>query len=320
MKGHLEATSSESKKGKKKEKDSALYPRYIQVNKKLEPLTKRVGYDLKGKVAIITGGNRGIGYATAIELAKKGCNIVIGAKTVVPREKTKETIWMARDWLIDTYGVKVLAMKVDVRMDRDVEELVRVTIEEFGRIDILINNAGALIPQKTEELSMKQYDLMMDISVRGAFHLSKLCIPYLKKSPNPHVIFMVPPVNLGVKVFLQAHLGYTMSKFSVGMMMQGLAAEFEGDIAFNSLWPRTAIDTNAIRNVTRSGSIGMLLRVPEIMGKACVKIFESDYEKYTGNAFIEDEVLIGAGEETMESVNKYNVDPNIPILVPDLLL
>ena len=136
-------------------------------------MTRREGYDLKGKVAIITGGNRGIGYATAMELAERGCNIVIGAKTVVPREKTKETIWMARDWLIEKYGVKVLALKVDVRSDRDVEELVRVTIEEFGRIDILINNAGALIPQKTEELSMKQYDLMMEISVRGAFHLSK---------------------------------------------------------------------------------------------------------------------------------------------------
>ena len=285
-------------------------------------MTPKAGYDLKDKVAIITGGNRGIGYATAMQLAQRGCNIVIGAKTVVPREKTKETIWMARDWLIEKYGVKVLAMKVDVRSDRDVEELVRVTIEEFGRIDILINNAGALIPQKTEELSMKQYDLMMDISVRGAFHLSKLCIPHLKKSPNPHVLFMVPPVNLDVKVFLTAHLGYTMSKFSVGMMMKGLAAEFEGDIAFNSLWPRTAIDTNAIRNVTRSDSVGQLLRVPEIMGRAAVKIFESDYEKFTGNAFIEDEVLIGGGDETMDSINKYNVEPMTPdyILVPDLLL
>ena len=285
-------------------------------------MVKRAGYDLKGKVAIITGGNRGIGYATAIELAKRGCNIVIGAKTVVPREKTKETIWMARDYLAETYGVKVLAMKVDVRLDSDVQELVRVVVEEFGRIDILINNAGALIPQKTEELSMKQYDLMMDISVRGAFHLSKLCIPYLKKSPNPHVLFMVPPVNLEEKTFLISHLGYTMSKFGVGMMMKGLAAEFDGDIAFNSLWPRTAIDTNAIRNVTRSASIGMLLRVPEIMGQAAVKIFESDYETFTGNAFIEDEVLIGSGDENMESVNKYNFDPNIPdyLLVPDLLL
>jgi citronellol/citronellal dehydrogenase len=207
-------------------------------------------------------------------------------------------------------------------MDADVIQLVKLTIEEFGRIDILINNAGALIPQKTEELSMKQYDLMQEISVRGAFHLSKLCIPYLKKSPNPHVIFMVPPVNLKVKVFLQAHLGYTMSKFGVGMMMQGLAAEFEGDIAFNSLWPRTAIDTNAIRNVTRSAAVGQLLRTPEIMGKAAVKIFESDYEKFTGNAFIEDEVLIGSGEYTMDSINQFNVEPATPdyILVPDLLL
>ena len=169
---------------------------------------------------------------------------------------------------------------------------------------------------------MKQYDLMMDISVRGAFHLSKLCIPHLKKSPNPHVLFMVPPVNLEVKAFLTAHLGYTMSKFGVGMMMKGLAAEFEGEIAFNSLWPRTVIDTNAIQNVTDAENLSMVLRRPTVMGKAACKIFESDHEQFSGNAFIDDEVLIGSGDENMESINKYNVEPTIPdfCLAPDLLL
>lgn len=121
LRGHLCPASTESKKGKKKEKNTGLMPFYVQENRPCPQMTPRPGYSLKGKVAIITGGNRGIGYATAIELAEKGCNLVIGAKTVVPREKTKEMIWQARDYLIKTFGVKVLALKVDVRMDEDVK-------------------------------------------------------------------------------------------------------------------------------------------------------------------------------------------------------
>lgn len=279
IKGHLMPTQTKkaSKAGKKKEKDTGLMPFWITVNKNCPEMTPREGYSLKDKVAVITGGNRGIGYATAVALAAEGCNLVIGAKTVVPKEKTQETIFMARDQLMETYGVKVIAVKCDVRSDSDLENLVNVTLENFGRIDILVNNAAALIPQKTEELQMKQYDLMHQISVRGAFYLSKLCIPHLKKSDNPHVLFMVPPVNLERALFLTAHLGYTTSKFGVGMMMRGLGLEFQDEVAFNSLWPRTAIATNAVKNVTKSDAVDTLLRTPEIMGKAAVSIFKSDF-------------------------------------------
>ncbi len=252
----------------------------------------------------------------------EGCHIVIAAKTVVSKEKTVETIYMARDQLASQYGVKVLAIKCDVRSDQDLENVVKVVIEEFGQIDILINNAAALVPQKTEVLNMKQWDLMQGISVRAAFYLSKLCIPYLKKSQNPHVLFMVPPINLEYKLFLTAHLGYTLSKYGASMMAQGLGSEFEGDIAFNTLWPRTGIDTNAIKNVTNSDAITQLLRKPSVMGKAAQTICKSMCEIYTAQHFIDDEVLIGAGIETMHSLNKYNCAPDMPdyILMPDLLL
>lgn len=241
-------------------------PYYVMVNKKCPEMRPKAGYSLKGKVAIITGGNRGIGFATAEALAEEGCNIVIGAKTVVSKEMTVETIYMARDNLVERFGVKVLAVKCDVRSDEDLENLVKETIQEFGRIDILVNNAAALIPQKTEVLNMKQWDLMQGISVRAAFCLSKLCIPYLQKAENPHVLMMVPPLNIENKLFLTAHLGYTLSKFGASLMARGLGWEFEGDIAFNTLWPRTGIDTNAIKNVTKSDAVSMLLRKPQIMG------------------------------------------------------
>ena len=128
---------------------------------------------------------------------------------------------------------------------------------------------------------MKQYDLMHGISVRGAFYLSKLCLPYLREAENPHVLFMVPPVNLEREAFLTSHLGYTTSKFGVGMMMKGLGCEFRGEVAFNSLWPRTGVDTNAVTNVTNSKEISQLLRHPDIMGAASSCIFKSDFSKYT---------------------------------------
>jgi len=106
------------------------------------------------------------------------------------------------------------------------------------------------------------------------------------------------------------------------MMARGLGLEFEGDVAFNTLWPRTGIDTNAIKNVTNSDAISSILRKPSVMGKAALTIFKSDCEVFTAHHFIDDEVLIGAGLETVHSLNKYNCNPDVPdyILVPDLLL
>jgi hypothetical protein len=149
IKRHLNASitsASSSLKGKKKEKSSSLMPFWVMKNKKCPEMTQKPGYTLKGKVAIITGGNRGIGYACAEQLAREGCHIVIGAKTVVSKEKTVETIYMARDQLLKEFGVRVLAVKCDVRSDIDLENLVNVTVQEFGQIDILVNNAAALVP------------------------------------------------------------------------------------------------------------------------------------------------------------------------------
>ena len=109
----LTAEKKGTLKGKKKESATGLMPYYVTVNKKCPEMTPREGYSLKGKVAVITGGNRGIGFSTAEHLAMEGCNIVIGAKTVVSGPKTVETIYWARDELMSKYGVKVLAVKCD---------------------------------------------------------------------------------------------------------------------------------------------------------------------------------------------------------------
>lgn len=194
-------------------------------------------------------------------------------------------------------------------------------MKTFGRIDYVVNNAGALILRFTPELSMKQYDLMQAITVRGAFVMVKYAIPYLLQSDNPHVMFMVPPVDLTEDSFFSSHLGYTMSKFGAGLMMRGLAAEFRGKIGSNSLWPRTVIKSNAIINAVAE-ELTHFARSPTIMGKAALVVFKSDAAIVSGNAFVDDEVLISSGEETVTTLDKYNVNPQLRTeeLSPDLLV
>lgn len=235
---------------------------------------------LKGKVAIITGGNRGIGFQMAEQLAKEGCNIVVAAKTVEPKPKTMETIYEAAE-LLEKLGVKALAVKCDVRSEDSVKNVVDKAMEKFGRIDIMINNAGALVPWETDRLKMKEYDLMQAITVRGGFMFTKYCIPHLLESENAHVLFTVPPVNLKEPSFFASSLGYTMSKFSAGLMMLGLAAEYEGRIGSNSIWPRTVINTNAITHVT-NGLMTEFCREPLVVARAVVHILKSDCRKVSG--------------------------------------
>ena len=142
------------------------------------------------KTVFITGASRGIGKAIALRLAKERANIVVAAKSIEEDPRLGGTIFSAANE-IEAAGGKALAVQLDIRKEDQIQEAVAKTIERFGGIDVLINNASAIQLSSTEQTEPKRFDLMQDVNVRGTFFMTKACIPYLKKGNNPHILTLV---------------------------------------------------------------------------------------------------------------------------------
>ena len=270
---------------------------------------------LKGKTVFITGGSRGIGLAIALRCARDGANVTIAAKTTKPHPKLEGTIYSALEE-IEKAGGKGLACQVDIRDEEMVAQAVEQTVSKFGGIDVLINNASAISLTPTLHTEMKRYDLMHDVNTRGTFMVSKACIPHLKKAENPQVINLSPPLNMDAKWF-GPHVAYTMAKFGMSMCVLGMAKEFAKDgIAFNALWPRTAIATAAVRNLLGGEDAIKGCRTPEIMADAAHVILNQTAKENSGNFYIDDEILASVG---ITDLRKYAVDPDAP-LMPDFFV
>ncbi|MDP4264733.1 MAG: NAD(P)-dependent oxidoreductase [Bacteroidota bacterium] len=260
---------------------------------------------LKNKTVLITGASRGIGKAIALRLAKEGANIVIAAKSVEENAKLGGTIFSAAEE-VERAGGHALAVQCDIRFDDQVQQAVNKTIEKFGGIDIVVNNASAISLTPTEQTEPKRFDLIHGINVRGTFFVTKACIPYLKKSSHAHILTLSPPVNLDPK-WLAGHIAYTLSKYNMSMMALGWAAEFKkNNIASNALWPRTTIDTAAVRNLLGGEALANMSRKPEILADAAFYIFFRSPAECTGNCFIDEEVLAAEG---ITDLSKYSVVP-----------
>jgi len=260
--------------------------------------------DLRDKTLFITGASRGIGKAIALRAAADGANVVIAAKTTEPHPKLPGTIYSAAEE-IEAAGGKALPLQVDIRDEEQVLRAVEKTVETFGGIDVLVNNASAISLTGTLETPMKRFDLMWGVNARGTFLCSQACIPHLRKASNPHILTLSPPLNMDPKWF-KGHVAYTMAKYGMSMCVLGMAEEFRGDgIAVNALWPRTVIYTAAL------AMLGGLIkpegcRKPEIVADAAHAILTRDSRSSTGNFFIDDEVLAEAGVTDLE---KYAVQP-----------
>ena len=249
---------------------------------------------LKGKTLFISGGSRGIGLAIALRAARDGANVTIAAKTAEPHPKLPGTIYSAVEE-IEAAGGKGLPVICDIREEAQVAEAVAKTVATFGGIDICINNASAIQLTGTLQTDMKRFDLMHQINTRGTFLVSKLCIPHLKLAQNPHILNLAPPLDMEAKWF-KNHVAYTMAKFGMSMCTLGMSAEFARDgIAVNSLWPLTAIDTAAVRNLLGGEMVASISRSPEIMADAAHEILTRPSRECTGNFFIDELVLREAG-------------------------
>ena len=271
---------------------------------------------LTGKTILMSGGSRGIGLAIALRAAADGANVAIMAKTAVAHASLEGTIHTAAAQ-IEAAGGKALAIVGDVRNDEDVLGAVAQTVEHFGGIDMVVNNASAIDLSKTDDVSMKKYDLMMDINVRGTFLLSKTALPHLRKSENGHILTLSPPLNLDPK-WAGQHLAYTMAKYGMSMTTLGLAEELrESGIGVNSLWPATLIDPAAIRAMPGGAKLVKAARSAHIVADAAHAILSSPAATCSGNFFTDEAVLAAAG---VTDLSGYSMGAPEDRLVPDIFL
>jgi citronellol/citronellal dehydrogenase len=249
---------------------------------------------LEGKTLFISGGSRGIGLAIAIRAARDGANVALIAKTAEPHPKLEGTVYTAARQ-IEAAGGHALPIVGDIRDEARVAQAVAQAVERFGGIDVCVNNASAINLSGTEELEIKRYDLMQAINTRGTFVVSRTCIPYLKRSPNPHILTLSPPISLEPR-WLGPHLGYTIAKYGMTLCALGFAAEFRADgIASNALWPRTPIATAAVQNLLGGDEVMARARKPELYADAAYAVITKPSRDYTGHALLCEDVLAAEG-------------------------
>jgi citronellol/citronellal dehydrogenase len=270
---------------------------------------------LRGKTLFITGASRGIGLAIALRAARDGANVAIAAKTTEPHPKLPGTVFSAAEE-IEKAGGRALPCVVDIRFEDQVYAAVEKTVQTFGGIDVLVNNASAIHLSGTVETPMKKWDLMHGINARGTFLCSQACIPHLRKATNPHILNNSPPLNMEPRWFAP-HVAYTMAKYGMSMCVLGMAEELKDDgIAVNALWPRTVIATAAVQNLLGGDESMRHSRLPEIVADAAYAIVTKPSRAFTGRFCIDEDVLRAEG---VRDFARYQAVPGAE-LMPDYFL
>ena len=263
----------------------------------------------KNKTIIMSGGSRGVGLEIAKALGKDGANVAILAKTTEPHPTLPGTIFTAADEIKEVGG-NPLPIVCDIRFEDQVEAAVEETASKFGGIDICINNASAIHLTDTVNTPMKRYDLMHNINVRGTFMLSQKCIPHLIKGDNAHILTLSPPLDIARKWFGMT-LAYTTAKYGMSLVAHGLAEELsKHNVASNCLWPRTSLDTAAVRNVI-GAELVQGSRMPSIYADAAYAVLKRDSASCTGNFFLDQDVL---EEEGVTDFERYAVNPEAKLV------
>lgn len=271
---------------------------------------------LAHQTLFISGGSRGIGLAIAVRAARDGANVVIAAKTDQPHPKLAGTIHTAAEQIREAGG-QALPLVCDIRDEEQVSAAVAKTVETFGGIDILVNNASAISLTGTLQTDMKRYDLMNQINARGTYLCGQKCIPHLRRSDNPHILTLSPPLDMRPKWFAP-HVAYSMAKYGMSLCTLAWAEEFRADgIAANSLWPRTGIATAAIE-MLGGDTLARRSRAPEIMADAAHVILCKESRSFSGHFCIDDVVLHEAGVRDFSIYRRSDVSEEE--LMPDFFV
>ena len=265
--------------------------------------------DLSGQTAFITGTTRGIGKSIALALAEQGCNIVSTGKTseddddYEDRDLEGSIEQTARE--AEEHGVEALAIKLDVRDEAAVEAAADRAIDEFGEVNIVINNASAIQLAAVEDLPPKRFDLMTDVNVRGTYLTSRVFADHLREVENAWLLTNSPPVGIDRS---PGSGPYAWSKLGMSFITLSLASELGGDdVGCNTFWPVTAVDTRATRYFGMGTEDDW--RTPEIVSDTVLEILTRDPAEFTGNAVYDEDVLREAGVDDFSRYNLTEGDP-----------
>lgn len=273
-------------------------------------------HPLAGKVVFITGASRGIGRAIALAAARAGANVVIAAKTVEPHPKLPGTIHSVADE-VRALGVEALPLQLDVREEIQIQDAFAAVKEKFGRVDALINNAGAISLTNVENTPVKRFDLMMEVNARALLVCAKAALPLLRAAGGGHIVSLSPPLNLKPR-WLVSHAPYTLSKFGMTLLALGMAGEFAKDkISVTTLWPRTTIATAAIEFAVGAQLLPHC-RTVDIMADAALAILTTTDGSLNGRCLLDEDLLRDRGQTDF---TRYAADPqHADKLFPDLFI
>jgi citronellol/citronellal dehydrogenase len=245
---------------------------------------------LAGRVAVVTGASRGIGRALALGLARAGCDVVVAAKSTEPTERLPGSIHTVAAE-VEALGARALAVRVDVRDEAQVEAMAARARERFGRVDVLINNAGALWWRPLLETPAKRFDLVMAVNARAAFLCCRAVLPAMIEGKWGHVVNMSPPLDLGM---VPGRIAYAISKLGMTLLTVGLAEEVKRhNVAVNSLWPVTVIESQA--SINHQLGTPAMWRKPDILVDCVLRIVAKEPSGFTGQALLDEDFLRAEG-------------------------
>lgn len=251
---------------------------------------------LKGRVAVVTGASRGIGRACALAMAREGADLVIASKSLDETDPRLPGTLRDVQREIEAIGSRALALKCDVRYVDQIQAVAQAAGEKFGRIDILINNAGAFWWHPIQDTPEKKWDLVMSINAKAPFFAAQSCLPWMQKNRWGHIVNMSPPIK---PEHARDKIAYMISKFGMTLLTHGLAEEQrENNIGVTSLWPVTIIESYASIN----GGLGgpEMWRKADILADATLAIVTSDPLRFSGRALLDEEVLRETGTKSFD--------------------
>jgi len=245
---------------------------------------------LQDKIAIVTGASRGLGAAIATNFAKEGAHVVVASLGTDEGNPNLPGTMEETAAMIRGLGRRAIAVQCDVTNEESVVKMVEATVKEFGRIDILMNNAGVAVYTPVIDLPVKRFDLVLAVNVRGTFLCCKHVAPVMIKNKSGSII------NISSRAALnyidKRGQVYGMAKAAIERFTYGFAAEMaEHNIAVNCIKPRATISTEGMRYWQKDPAVQATWDTTEMIEKGTVFLAQQDASRGVSGTVATDEQL-----------------------------